>query len=190
MAVEQHAEFVDAVLQLVLVENVVNRLRRAAVAEHFVQRENGVVGRMVGIVAGRAEGDFAILVANREVVGDRDRLVVRDEEAVLRAGRRAPGANAGVGAGLFQVDRRLVALLVLLGVLRHPLFVRAPAEFGRLQAFGDEAFDRPGVPEDVERLRMLGALGVALGDVDALDADLLHQLRPAFAIVLIRLVRT
>ena len=64
----------------------------------------------------------------------------------------------------------------------------APAEFGRLQAFGDEAFDRPGVPEDVERLRVLGALGVALGDVDALDADLLHQLGPAFAVVLVRLV--
>ena len=67
-------------------------------------------------------------------------------------------------------------------------FVGAPAEFGRLQAFGDEAFDRPGVPEDVERLRMLGALGVAFGDVDALDADLLHQLGPAFAVMLVRLV--
>ena len=137
-------------------------------------------------MAGRAEGHFAVLVANREVVGDRDRLVVGDEEAVLRAGRRAPGANAGVGAGLFEVDGGLVALLVLLGVLRHPVFVGAPAEFGRLQTFGDEAFDGPGVPEDVERLRMLGALGITLGDVDALDAEFLHQLCPAFAIVLIR----
>ncbi len=111
-----------------------------------------------------------------------------DEEAVLRAGRRAPGAHAGVGARLLEVDRRLAALLVLLGVLRHPVFVGAPAEFGRLQAFGDEAFDRPGVPEDVERLRVLGALRVTFGDVDALDADLLHQLRPAFAVVLIRLL--
>jgi hypothetical protein len=66
-------------------------------------------------------------------------------------------------------------------------FVGAPAEFGRLQAFRDEALDRPGVPERVERLRVLGALGIALGDVHALDADLLHQLGPAFAVVLRRL---
>ena len=59
----------------------------------------------------------------------------------------------------------------------------APAEFGRLQAFGNEALDGPGVPEGFHRLRILGALGVALGDVDALHAGLLHQLGPAFAIV-------
>ena len=32
-------------------------------------------------------------------------------------------------------------------VLRHPLLMRAPAELGRLQAFRDEAFHRPGVDE-------------------------------------------
>ena len=47
----------------------------------------------------------------------------------------------------------------------------APAEFGGLQAFRNEAFDRPGVREHVQRLRRLGALRVALGDVDALDAE-------------------
>ena len=61
---------------------------------------------------------------------------------------------------------------------RQRLLVRAPAQFGRLQAFGDEALDRPGVDEGAHRLRLGGALGVALGDVDALDADGLRQCRP------------
>src|SRR3546814_9966367 len=63
-------------------------------------------------------------------------------------------------------------------VVRHPLLVGAPAELGRLQAFGDEALDRPGVPELVHRPRLARALGVALGDVDALYAEALHEPRP------------
>ncbi len=101
----------------------------------------------------------------------------------MRTRGRAPGAHAGVGTRLLEVDRGLAALLMLFAVLRHPVFVGAPAQLGRLEAFGDEAVDRPGVPEDVERLRVLGALGVTLGNMDALDAELLHQLGPAFAIV-------
>ena len=104
--------------------------------------------RVIGVVAGRPVHDLAVL-AHGEVVGDRDRLVVRDEEAVLRARRRAPGAHARVGAGLQQIDRRVAAGVVRAGVLRHPLLMRAPAELGRLQAFRDEALDRPGVDEDV-----------------------------------------
>ena len=61
------------------------------------------------------------------------------------------------------------------------LLVRAPAELGRLQALGDEALDRPGVDEDVPRLRLPGALRVALGDVDALDAERLGEPRPVLA---------
>ncbi len=57
----------------------------------------------------------------------------------------------------------------------------APAELGRLHAFGDETLHRPGVDEHVHRLRLLGALGVALGDMDALDAELHGKLAPAFA---------
>ena len=57
----------------------------------------------------------------------------------------------------------------------------APAEFGRLHALGDKAFHRPGVDEHVHRLRLLRALGVALGDMDALDAELVGELAPAFA---------
>ena len=83
--------------------------------------------------------------------------------------------------GCVQIDRRLAAGLVLVGVRRHPLLVRAPAELGRLQALRHEALDRPGVDERLHRLRLLGALGVALGDVDALDAELPRKLAPLFA---------
>ncbi len=71
--------------------------------------------------------------------------------------------------------------LVLAGAFRHPLLMRAPAQFGRLQALGDEAFHRPGIEEDVRRLRVHRPLGVALGDVDALDPDLPEQRRPFLA---------
>ena len=154
--------------------------RSPALAEHLVQRQHRVVARVIGVVAGRPIDRLAAL-AQREVVGDRDRLVVRDQEAVLRLRRRRPRAHARIGAGLQQIDRRTAAGLVLAAVRRHPFFVRAPAELGRLQAFRDEAFDRPGVDEDVHRLWLLGALGVALGDVDALDAGLLGQPRPFLA---------
>jgi hypothetical protein len=82
-------------------------LHLAAGAEHLVQRQHRVVGRVIGVVAGRPIDRLAARVAHREIVGDRDRLVMRDEEAVLRAARRAPGAHARVGAGLQQIDRRL-----------------------------------------------------------------------------------
>ena len=59
--------------------------------------------------------------------------------------------------------------------------MRAPAELGRLHAFGEKALDRPGVDEDLDRLRLHGALGVALGDVDAFDADLLGEPAPFLA---------
>ena len=66
-------------------------------------------------------------------------------------------------------------------VLRHPFLVRAPAEFRRLQALRHEAFHGPGVHEHAHGLRVFGALRVALGDVDALHADALHELRPILA---------
>src|SRR5665213_1057099 len=55
----------------------------------------------------------------------------------------------------------------------------APAEFGRLHTFGDKALYRPGVDEYVPRLRLLRALGVTLGDMDALDAQFVGELAPA-----------
>ena len=60
--------------------------------------------------------------------------------------------------------------------------MRAPAEFRRLQPFRHEAFHRPGVDEDVDRLLGGGALGVAFGDVNAFYADLVHQELPVIAL--------
>src|SRR5580692_10091251 len=70
---------------------------------------------------------------------------------------------------------------MLEAVLRQLLLVRAPAELGRLHPFGEEALDRPGIDEDLDRLRLLGTLGVALGDMDAFDAEALGKLAPVFA---------
>ncbi len=90
---------------------------------------------------------------------------------MLRLRGRRPRAHARAGARLRQVDRGVAAEVVPVAVRRHVLLVRAPAELGRLQAFREEALDRPGVDEHAARLRVAGALGVALGDVDALDAE-------------------
>jgi hypothetical protein len=59
--------------------------------------------------------------------------------------------------------------------------VRAPAELRGLHALGHEALDRPGVDELAAGLGRTGALGVALGDVDALDAKVPREPRPLIA---------
>ncbi len=97
----------------------------------------------------------------------------------LRGG--GPRAHPRAGARPLEVDRRVAAEVVPRRAGRHRLFVRAPAELGRLHAFRQEAFHRPGVDELAARLGVAGALGVALGDVDALDAGALHQPRPVLA---------
>ena len=58
MAVEENAELVDAVDDLVLVEDVVLRPDLAGLPEHFVERQHGVVRRVVGVVAGRPVDDL------------------------------------------------------------------------------------------------------------------------------------
>src|SRR6185437_12779743 len=132
-----------------------------------------VVRRVVGIVAGRAIL-HRLALPYRVVVSDRNRLVMRDAVAILRAGRRAPGTHARVGAWLQHIDRGAATGFVLASRRRQLLFMRAPAELGRLRAFGDETLDRPGVDESVDRLRLAALLRVALGDVNAFDASLLH----------------
>src|SRR6185295_479832 len=101
--------------------------------------------------------------------------------AVLALCRRRPGAHLGAGTRLRQIDRGAGAEVVAIAVRRQALLVGAVAQLSGLQALRDEALDRPGVDELASRLRRLGALGVALGDVDALDADAPHQRRPILA---------
>ena len=90
MAVEKHAEFVDAVENLRFAENVVRALDFAGAAEQFVQAQHRVVARMIGVVAGRPVDRLALVVAHGVIVGDRDRLVVGDEEAELPSRGRRP----------------------------------------------------------------------------------------------------
>src|SRR5499433_3333656 len=131
-------------------------------------------------MAGRPVDHLAVF-PEREVVGDRDRLVVRDHKAVLGLRRGRPRAHPRAGARARKVDRRAASEAVARRAWRQRLFVRAPAELGRLQALREKAFDRPGVDELSARLGVTGALGVALGDVDALDAGALHQPSPVLA---------
>ena len=156
-------------------------LRLSGAAEQFVQRQHRVVAGVVGVMAGRAVDCRALVVAHGVIVGDRDRLVMGDEEAELPLRGWRPRAHAGVGAGLVEIDRRAAAALVEAGVGGRPFLVHAPAEFGRLHALGEKAFDRPGVDEDVARLRALGALRIALGDMHALDAQTLGEAAPVLA---------
>ena len=150
----------------------------AARSEHFVQRKHGVVAGMVGVVAGRPVLG-RMPRSDRVVIRDRDGLVMGDEVAELWPRRRAPRVHARDRPGALQPDRRLAACVMPMAVLREPGFVRAPAEFGRLKALRDETLDRPCVHEDVPRSRHAARLRVALGDVDALDAQPPHHLRPA-----------
>ena len=90
---------------------------------------------------------------HRVVIGDRNRLVMRDQEPVQRSRQRRPGPHPGRGARPHQVDRRIAAEIVPPRVRRQRLLMRAPAEFGRLAALTHEAVDRPGVDELARLLR-------------------------------------
>ena len=180
MPIEQHAELIDAVHDVGLGQDVRGLLRLPLGPGHLVQREHRVVAGVIGVVAGRPVRHLAVL-AEREVVRDRDRFVVGDHKAVLRLGGRSPGSHPGAGARLGQVDGGLAAEIMMMAARRKRLLVRAPAQLGGLHAFGYEAFDRPCVDEGPVRLGLARALGIAFGDVDALDAGALHELRPSVA---------
>ena len=151
VAGEQHAELVHALDDL-LHHDALALLQLPVAARPARARKHRGVAGVIGVVHGRAVLDLLAL-PDRQVVGDRDRLAVRDQEAVERPGERCPGAHAGRRARLHQVDRAAAAEVVPLAVARPVLLVRAPAELGRLRALADEAVDRPGVDELAELLR-------------------------------------
>src|SRR5216683_3199675 len=120
-----------------------------------------------------------LAVAHRQIVGDRDRFAVGDEEAVKGPFERRPGAHPRRGARTAQPDGAVAAEFVMRAVGGKMPLVAAPAELGRLRALADEAFDRPGIDELARPLGDVGDLGVALGDVDDLDAERLGERAPA-----------
>src|SRR5262249_25591258 len=97
--VQKHAELIDSVGDLMLVENVHIFLRGARPPEHLVHGEHRIVAGVIGVVASRAIERFSSL-AEREVVGDRNRLLVGDQKTLLGlwASTSAPGYLHRAGA--------------------------------------------------------------------------------------------
>ena len=154
----------------------VGRLHLPAASLELHRREHGVVAGVVHEHHRRAVGDLAAL-AQRELVGDREHFVVRDQQALVAAHRGRPAAREGAAAGARQVQRAR-ALAVLARVARQVLFVRADGQFHRLHQLADEAVDGPGVDELVVALGLVAGLRVALGDLDHRDFQFLRQVRP------------
>ncbi len=50
MAIEEHAEFVYAVGDLVFLEDMDLALRLPLIAGHFLKRQDGIIGRTIGIM--------------------------------------------------------------------------------------------------------------------------------------------
>ena len=127
--------------------------------------------------------DRAVVLPHGQEVRDRDRLAVRDQEAVEVPRLRRPGAHPRRAARLRQVDRALAPEVVLARVAGEMPLVRAPAELRRLAAFAHEAVHRPGVHELAGHLGLVGHLRVALGDMDDPDAKPRGELRPVLALL-------
>ena len=135
---------------------------------------------MIGVVAGRPVARFAAL-GDGQKIGDRDRLAMGDQKAVIGAFERRPAAHPGRRPRTQQIDRRTAAEIVPPAIGREMPLMRAPAELGRLRALADKAVDRPGVDELARLLRRHRHLGIALGDMDGLDAEALGETRPLAA---------
>src|ERR1700689_2186133 len=84
------------------------------------------------------------VLGQSEIIGDRDRLVMGNQEAVEWALKRCPAPHARRGTAAVQIYRGATAERVVLSVCRQSFLVRAPAQFGGLVAFANEAVDRPG----------------------------------------------
>eukprot|EP00037_Helgoeca_nana_P019657 m.192717 g.192717 ORF g.192717 m.192717 type:complete len:427 (+) comp24957_c0_seq1:1436-2716(+) len=177
---EENAELVDSVRDLIDHEPLF-LLFDVVLAGKLVQREHGVIARMVRVVDSRTV-DHLVTLPYSEVVGDRDRLVVSHEEPVEWTFGRRPGPHLCGASRSVQEDGGISSKLVVLAVYREILFVGSPSELGWLASFADEAIDAPGV-DKLSRTFGLGLahLGVPLGDVDGLDPELLRESTPPLA---------
>src|SRR5580658_6660460 len=119
-----------------------------------------------------------VAVPHRQIIGDRDRLAMRDEEAVIGAFERRPAAYARRRSRAVQKDRAAGAEIVAATIGGEVPLMAAPAELGWLLAFADEAVDRPGVDELAGTLGPGRGLRVALGDMNHLDAQFFGKRAP------------
>ena len=107
MAHEERAQLVHAFVDFIHQDPVLG-LRFPVLAGDLVVRQHRVVAGVVGVVAGRAVHDLA-LFAHGEIVRDRDRLAVGDEEAVIGPLVGRPRAHLDRHARAGEVDRRAAA---------------------------------------------------------------------------------
>ena len=133
---------------------------------------------MIGVVDRRPIRDLAIVCPQRQMVRNRDRFAMRDQESVIRAFERRPAANARCGAGTIEKYGRVASEAVTRGIDGKEAFMAAPSHFARLHGFTDESVDRPGVDELATLLALGTNLRIALGDVYDLDFQRLRQRRP------------
>ena len=176
MAHEQDAQLVGAGNDLVHDETL-DFLLAPVLAGEFVKRQHRVVAGVIGVMDGRPVA-HEIVVVDREVIRDRDRLRMGDEEAVIRPLDRRPTSHLRRGARPAEVDRGAAPVIVPSAIRREMALMAAPTQLGRLHALSDEAVDRPGVDELARLLGKRGNLGVALGDVDHFDAELRRKRGP------------
>src|SRR6202000_3437953 len=101
-----------------------------------------VVARMVGIMDGRAIFRM-VAFAHSQIIGDRDRLAVGDQEPVEWPCLGRPGPHARRSAGVAQEDCGARTRFLAMAVGRQRLLMGAPTEFGGLAALADETVDRP-----------------------------------------------
>src|SRR5215472_11555887 len=127
---EQHAELVDPAADVVH-QDALALLLHIIATDQLVDRYDGRIARVIRVVNGGAIRHLRAF-AHREVIGDGDRLPVRDAEAVEVPGPRRPGAHAGARPWLRQVNRRHTAEVMALAVTRKVALVRAPAHLGWL----------------------------------------------------------
>ena len=180
MTGKQHAEFVDATRVDLVHEDALLVLHDEIAASEFVHRQHRVIAGVIGVMHGRAV-DHTVAITDGEVVGDRDRLTVRDEEAVEMPGARRPGTHPRRSARLRQEDGGSATEVVAVAISREMPLVGAPTEFGGLAALAHEAVHRPGVDELARTLAHRRDLRIALGDVDDLDAEGVREPCPILA---------
>mmetsp|Transcript_18660 Transcript_18660/g.48629 ORF Transcript_18660/g.48629 Transcript_18660/m.48629 type:complete len:319 (+) Transcript_18660:112-1068(+) len=153
-------------------------LLHVVLASKLVQREHGIIARMVCVVHRRAIYNLVTLL-HGEVVRNRDGLVVGDQEAVKGSLGRGPRPHLGGAARAVEKDCRIGTELVVLAINWKVLLVGSPAKFGRLTALADEAIDTPSVDKLSGLLWLCVAdLRVPLRDVDRLDPELLCERPP------------
>src|ERR1035437_2420926 len=172
VAHEQHAQFVDAIANLIGHDSEL-RLQLVVAHGQLVETQNRVVAGHIGVVHRRSidrQPPFDRVLPDGEVVADAEGLGVADHHPDDRSTGRDPGVNEGPNARLGEKDLIARSANRRVSIPREAALVRSPPEFGRCRAFLVKALNRPRVDELVDRLRLRGHLRIALRDVDDLGA--------------------